>query len=44
MTFDTKEVNFENDIASEKWLLNQNALIKIVDLRVILLEKVFSMH
>ena len=41
VTFDTKEANFENDIASEKWLQNQNAFIKIIDLSVILLEKNF---
>ena len=39
MTFDTKGANFENDIASEKWLWNQNAFIKIINLGVILLEK-----
>ena len=44
VTFDTKEANFENDIASEKWLKNQNAFIKIIDLGVVLLEKEFSMH
>ena len=35
VTFDTKEANFENYIASEKWLLNQNTFIKIIDLSVI---------
>ena len=39
MTFGTKEASYENDIASEKWLQNQNAFIKIIDLGVILLEK-----
>ena len=42
MTFDTKEANFENDIDSEKWLYNQYALIKVIDLGVILLENEFS--
>ena len=32
-------LNFENDIASEKWLYNQNAFIKIIDFGVILLGK-----
>ena len=44
VTFDRKEASFENDIASEKWLWNQNAFIKIIDLGVILLEKEFSTH
>ena len=39
VTFDTKEAKLENYIASEKWLYNQNACIKINDLGVILLEK-----
>ena len=42
VTFDRKEANFENDIASVKWLQNQNVFIKIIDLGVILLEKDFS--
>ena len=37
-------VNLENDIASEKWLWNQNAFIKIINLGVILLEKECSIH
>ena len=44
VTFDRKEANFESDIASEKWLQNQNAFIKIIDLGVILLEKWISSH
>ena len=43
-SFDTKGANFENDIASEKWLWNQNAFIKIINLGVILLEKECSTH
>ena len=39
-----KEQRFENDIASEKWLWNQNAFIKIINLGVILLEKECSTH
>ena len=35
LTFDTKGANFENDIASEKWLWNQNTFIKIINLGVI---------
>ena len=44
VTFDTKGANFENDIASEKWLWNQYAFIKIINLGVILLEKECSTH
>ena len=44
VTFDTKGANFENDIASEKWLYSQNAFIKIINLGVILLGKKFSTH
>ena len=41
VTFDRKEANIKNDIASENWLQNQNPFIKIIDLGVILLEKEF---
>ena len=44
VTFDTKGVNFENYIASEIWLYNQNAFIKIINLGVILQEKECSIH
>ena len=44
VTFDTKGAHFENDIASEKWLWNQNAFIEIINLGVILLEKECSTH
>ena len=37
VTFDTEGANFENDIASEKWLWNQNAFIKIISKSLILL-------
>ena len=39
VTLDTKGANFENGIASEKWLWNQNAFNKIINLGVILLKK-----
>ena len=44
VTFNTKEASFENDIASEKLLKNQNAFIKIIDLGVVLLENECSTH
>ena len=44
VTFERDVASFENDIASEKRLQNQNAFIKINDLGVILLRKEFYMH
>ena len=44
VTFENEGSNLENDIASEKWLQNQNAFIKINDLGVILLRKEFYMQ
>ena len=44
VTFETEVANFENEFASEKRPLNQNAFIKINDLGVILLGKEFNTY
>ena len=44
MTFDTKGADFEDDIASEKCLQNENAIIKIINLGVTLLDKESYTH